>query len=52
MHRCLGTIGRRDFLRTGLAGLSSLGLADLLRMEGRAAGESPGEKSLILFSRR
>src|SRR5687768_3011145 len=50
MRRCLGTIGRRDLLRTGLAGISSLGLADLLRVEGRAAGnDSPGGKSMILL---
>jgi hypothetical protein len=31
--RCPGTLGRRAFLHTGLVGLGSLGLADLLRLE-------------------
>src|SRR5205085_1317398 len=34
--RCPGTYSRRAFLRSGLLGLSSLGLADLLRLEGQA----------------
>ena len=35
--RCPGTHSRRAFLRSSLLGLSSLGLADLLRLEDRAA---------------
>lgn len=49
MNRCLGTLHRRDFVRLGLTGLSSLGLADLLRQQSRAAGGSRGGKSLILL---
>lgn len=35
--RCPGTLGRRAFLRLGLAGLGSVGLADLLRLQSLAA---------------
>src|SRR4051794_36430172 len=51
-RRCPGTLGRRAFLRAGLAGLTSLGLADLLRLESRAAaaGAAPsGRKSMIVL---
>ena len=34
--RCRGTLDRRAFVRSGLVGLSSLGLADLLALESRA----------------
>ena len=37
---CEGTLPRRAFLRTGLTGLSTLGLADLLRLQAHA-GETP-----------
>ncbi|QDV34788.1 DUF1501 domain-containing protein [Tautonia plasticadhaerens] len=37
--RCEGTLPRRAFLRASLTGLSTLGLADLLRLEARAGGE-------------
>lgn len=37
---CPGTFGRRAFLRSGLAGLGSLALADLLRLESDAAGST------------
>ena len=50
--RCPGTMGRRVFLRTGLAGLCSLGLADLFRWESRAVGAGrPGtsDKSIIML---
>jgi hypothetical protein len=40
MMRCHGTWSRRDLLRTGLAGLSSLGLAELLRTEGQGADKN------------
>ncbi len=33
---CEGTFPRRAFLRASLTGLSTLGLADLLRLEARA----------------
>jgi Protein of unknown function (DUF1501) len=36
-RRCLGTMGRRAFLRSGLIGLGSLSLAHLLRLESQAA---------------
>lgn len=49
-ERCPGTLTRRDFVRTGLVGLSSLGLADLLRIEcGAATPSSGGGKSMILL---
>jgi hypothetical protein len=35
--RCRGTLDRRAFVRSGLVGLSSLGLADLLALESQAA---------------
>ncbi len=41
---CEGTLPRRAFLRSSLTGLSTLGLADLLRLEGRAGttgGDGP-----------
>jgi len=49
MNRCLGTFGRRDFVRTGLIGLSSLGLTDLLRLESQAARSTSSAKSMILL---
>lgn len=51
MQRCVGTWNRRDFVRAGLAGGASLGLADLLRLESQAAaaGASRGGKSVILL---
>jgi hypothetical protein len=39
---------RRDFLRLGTAGLLGLGLADLLRLEGRAAGGRKKADSVIM----
>src|SRR5437870_1829988 len=49
-QRCPGTLGRRAFLRSGLVGLCSLGLADLLRLEARA-GAAPwtSPKSMIVL---
>src|SRR5205823_4699345 len=44
---CLGTFPRRAFLRASLTGLSSLGLADLLRLEADGAGK-PGGPSMIV----
>src|SRR5262245_6316801 len=35
--RCSGTLSRRAFVRVGLAGLGSLGLPELLRLEALAA---------------
>ena len=40
--RCEGTLPRRCFLRASLTGLSSLGLADLLRLEASGAGRGSG----------
>lgn len=45
-------MGRRAFLRTGLAGLCSLGLADLFRWESRAAGTGrlgTSDQSIIML---
>ena len=45
--RCPGTLGRRSFVRAGLAGITSLALFDLFRLQ--AAGGSPvaSPKSVI-----
>jgi len=37
LPRCRGTLDRRAFVRSGLVGISSLGLADLLAFESQAA---------------
>jgi hypothetical protein len=37
LPRCRGTLDRRAFVRSGLVGLSSLGLADLFALESQAA---------------
>jgi hypothetical protein len=50
--RCPGTLSRRAFLRSGLLGLGSLSLAELLRFEGRAASPGPASaqgKSIIVL---
>src|SRR5688572_20612986 len=49
--RCPGTLHRRAFLRMGLAGLGSLGLADLLRLQSAAAApaQRSSAKSLIVL---
>src|SRR4051795_9640599 len=39
--RCEGTYPRRSFLRSGLTGLTTLGLADLLAATARAGAEAP-----------
>ena len=49
MNRCQGTFNRRDFVRTGLVGLSSLGLADLMRLQSQAAAETRRARSMILL---
>ena len=45
-----GAIGRREFLRVGMAGLGGLGLADLLRLQDRApaAGRPRRDTACIL----
>lgn len=46
---CVGTLPRRAFVRAGLTGISTLGLADLLRL-GAAEGVNPAPgKSVILL---
>jgi hypothetical protein len=46
---CEGTLPRRAFLRTGLTGLTALGLADLLRLQARGeANGAPDGKSIIV----
>jgi uncharacterized protein DUF1501 len=47
--RCPGTLGRRAFLRSGLAGLWSLSLSDLLRLESQAAEPSSRKSILVLW---
>jgi hypothetical protein len=52
ISRCCGTFGRRAFLQSGLVGLWSLGLADLLQMEERAAAAGmrvPRQKSIVVL---
>lgn len=49
MKRCAGTLGRRDFLRTGMLGVSSFGLADLLRSDSFAATGASSGKSMIML---
>src|SRR4029078_12814737 len=50
MERCSGTLSRRELIRTGLVGLSSLGLADLLRTEGVATSNPARQcKSVIML---
>jgi hypothetical protein len=47
--RCPGTLGRRAFLRAGLTGLCSLGLADLLRLQAAfPAAARPASKSILV----
>lgn len=49
---CPGTLSRRSFVRSGLVGLSSLGLADLLRIEAQArTNDYPltSDKSLLVL---
>ncbi len=50
-RRCPGTLGRRAFLRVGLAGLGALSLTDLLRLEARAVADraSGRRKSILLL---
>lgn len=50
--RCPGTLNRRAFLRAGLAGLGGLGLADLLRLQARAAAlgrPASHDKSILVL---
>jgi hypothetical protein len=46
--RCHGTLGRRAFVRVGLAGLCSLGLPELLRLEGLAASQGRSSRKSLL----
>lgn len=47
---CPGTLHRRAFLRSGLIGLTSLGLADLFRLEARSAASRPSNpRSLVVL---
>ncbi len=50
--RCPGTLSRRAFLRSGLLGLGTLSLADLLRLESQAAAAgttTTSPKSVIVL---
>jgi hypothetical protein len=49
LSRCPGTLSRRAFLRSGLLCLGGLGLADLLRLQGRAAGSANGKSIVMLW---
>src|SRR6266568_2721183 len=48
---CPGTLSRRAFVRLGLAGLGSLGLSELLRMQSRATepGRTSPKSILVLW---
>jgi Protein of unknown function (DUF1501) len=50
LSRCRGTVDRRAFVRSGLVGLSSLGLADLLALESQvgAAGRTIASNKALL----
>src|SRR5258705_6710612 len=47
--RCEGTFGRRAFVRSGVAGLAGLSLADLLRVEAQAGTSASSPKSIIVL---
>src|SRR5947208_10114750 len=47
MQRCPGTLSRRAFVRLGLTGLTSLGLADLFRLQAAAAHHS--DKAVLVL---
>ena len=47
VQSCLGPMGRREFLRLGLAGLSSLSLAELFRLRAQA-GNAPAQGTALL----
>ncbi len=49
MNRCQGTWGRRDFVRTGMLGLTSFGLADLLQSQSYATPNALRGKSMIVL---
>ncbi len=55
MDKCIGTLPRRNLLKLGISGLSGLGLADLLRLQGYAAEDtrrhslSANAKSVIVL---
>lgn len=46
--RCEGTLGRRAFVRSGVAGVAGLSLADLLRAEADAGSSVTSPKSIIV----
>ena len=46
---CEGTFGRRAFVRSGVAGLAGLSLADLLRVEAQAGTSASSPKSIIVL---
>src|SRR4051812_31199218 len=51
--RCEGTLPRRAFPRAALTGVSTPGLSDLLRLEGRgggpAAAPAPGPSMIVVW---
>ncbi len=51
MAWCSGTLQRRDFVRTGLTGITALQLADLLRISSDAgpAGSGRGKSMILLW---
>ncbi len=48
-NRCPGTQSRRAFLRSGLVGLSGLGLSDLLHLESAAGPAARTGKSIVVL---
>ncbi len=52
IQNCIGTKARRDFLKLGMTGCGTLGMADLLRVEGlakKSGKPSSRQKSLIVL---
>ncbi|MBC7856696.1 MAG: DUF1501 domain-containing protein, partial [Pirellulaceae bacterium] len=43
------SLSRRELLRTGLVGFSSLSLAELFRIRAMAAAERPAEKTAVIL---
>ncbi len=46
LNRCIGTLQRRNLLKVGFAGLSGLGLADLMSMQGFGSDQPAGQLEL------
>ena len=49
MSSRMSSFSRRELLRTGLVGFSSLSLAELFRIRAMAASEKPAEKTAVIL---